>query len=157
MLTENEKKMIDILSDPMADGKDIANAISMAMNSFIIHSDELIKALQENEKANAIMDMISWNWIKVKADDFSDNNYDGRNEIAVRKCYEINSEIKEGCITKPSTKREMTILLILTREHRTIQQSLTGFIFLYLRKTSEYFREITERIGKGDIGMLPMI
>ena len=44
-----------------------------------------------------------------------------------------------------------------TREHRTLQQSFTGFVFAYLSETCPEFAELTEKAGYERLGRLMMI
>ena len=152
-MREDEKKFLEILNDDDVSEEKAASVISNMINAFVINTFDISCAIERDENLKKNMDALSRAWILSEAECYLTDLYDGRNEIACKLClkYKEANEIDEenGIWTKVADR--------FTREHRTLQQSFTRFVFKYLELTDENFYEKMKKAGYDGIPSLPMI
>lgn len=152
-MREDEKRFIEILKQTKIDCREAVSAISNMINSFVINTFDIVSEIRNDEKAKKNMDTLSNAWIYSCAECFLTNRYDYRNEIACKLCLEYKManhiDINDGIW--------INIANSMTKEHRTLQQSFTRFVFKYLELTDENFYEKMKKAGYDGIPSLPMI
>lgn len=173
-MSKYQKNMVDQLKEHSYNPKELSNEISLAMNSFFIETDEMIQEITVDKNAKAHMDEISWYWIRIAAENFKEQyTYDDRNEASYETCFQLyNCKTGKKHMDKllpdfdtrylsryelPDLKGGYQVVIKMQRDHRTIQQTFTGFIFSYLTKTSSVFNKMANEIGYDKLGYLPMI
>jgi len=155
----------------------VCGFLSEIINSFSISTNEMIEEIENNLVAKMHMDQISWYWIRTAAEAFiNKGNYDDRNKASYWNCYRLfHSESGEKSIpdftkeynlmdfdfsVKTLEERRVSDYLVsvyMRHEHRTLQQTFTGFVFTYLTRTNQLFQEITKEIGEDRMGYMWMI
>lgn len=152
-MREDEKKFLEMLNDDNIDKEKAASIISNMINAFVINTFDISCAIECDENLKKNMDTLSRAWILSEAECYLADHYDGRNEIACKLCqdYKEANEIDDenGIWTKVAER--------FTREHRTLQQSFTRFVFKYLEITDADFYEKIKSAGYDGIPSLPLI
>jgi hypothetical protein len=182
-MTNREKEFIKTLKESHRKStvkivRELFVACSDMVNSFSRPDVEVIEEIRKDKFLTEQMNQISWYWIRTAATNASTNfMYDERNEQALKTCLQLfltpkgtevvtknTEDFKEedlfGKISKYENNRcDMGYLfaIMMSTEHRTIQQSFTGFVFTYLTKTNKDFCKITKEAGRDELGYMWMI
>ena len=152
-MRECEEKLVELLKTS-EDEKQISHEFSLVVNSFTISTKELIAAIKADDAANKKMQEIGYYWIRKS----TTQDYDDRNEIACRKCREL---VEAEPAIKEKTEERKTlgyrVAELMARDHRTLQQTFTGFVFRHLSETDGFFNEAVKKAGYDSLGYLPLI
>ena len=153
-MREDEKKFLEMLNDDNINEKKAASIISNMINAFVINTFDIFCEIEHDEKLKKNMDALSRAWILSEAECYClRDNYDGRNVIACKLCQdykEANKIDEENGIWAKVANR-------FTREHRTLQQSFTRFVFKYLEFSDPDFYDKIKSAGYDGIPSLPLI
>lgn len=173
-MREYEANFVELLKTDY-EPETMTKTISNMVNSFSMSTKEMIQAIAAAETAKKRMDGISWYWIRTIGTLFKNPYaYDARNEQAYKICNKLLLTETDNVIFKqtkdfdPETSdyyheprfkcnNPYEVAMLFTREHRTLQQSFTGFVFAYLTDTCPEFAELTEKAGYERLGHLMMI
>ena len=170
-MTNREKEFIKTLKESHRKStvkivRELFVACSDMVNSFSRPDVEVIEEIRKDKFLTEQMNQISWYFM-----------YDEINEQALKTCLQLfltpkgtvvvtknTEDFKEedlfGKISKYENNRcDMGYLfaIMMSNEHRTIQQSFTGFVFTYLTKTNKDFCKITKEAGRDELGYMWMI
>lgn len=182
-MTDREKQFIKELREShrkgtVTDARELFNSCSDMVNSFSRPDPEVIEEIRNNKFMTEQMNKISWYWIRVAAANASKKfMYDERNEQALRTCFWLlmtpkgteivirnTEDFKEDDLFGKISKYEYNpcdigylFAMMMSTEHRTIQQAFTGFVFTYLTKTNKEFHQMTKEAGKEELGYMQMI
>lgn len=133
-------------------GKTIGQAISNSVNNFFVNSREIAEALFDSKKASITMDHIAAAWVAVLNGQYKQEAYDDRNAYSTKigqqlyKLPDIAAFIrKNGCAEYAPYMRDkkktltcyhtgMYVADYMSREHRTLQQTFSEIVFLYLKQ-----------------------
>lgn len=117
------------------DAKQIAKEFIQITNNFSFNP----KKLGEELKNSKDMRLLSYYWIKtITSTEYISRFVDGRNEIAARKGQEL-AEVKfiRNRIEKlPENHKMKEVCNLIKFEHRTLQQTFSGFVFYHILITS---------------------
>lgn len=160
-MREDEKKFIELLKERPVQKKNLCKTASYFVNCFCINTEEMVAEIAADAEAKELMDEIAWHWIH-RAYIQSQNkwNYDDRNKIAYEICRDLCETPKGEEIIRLSSDKKCVgyeVALYMASEHRTLQQTFTGFVFTYLTTTNERFQEISKEAGHPDVKRLPLI
>lgn len=142
--------MIDFKQDT----KTIVKEFMRIVNNFSFKPKELAEELKKSKE----MRQLDFYWLVT----ISSSNYmtDGRNEIAARKGRELAEIpfIKKKMEKLPDDMYKLNIALEISREHKTLQQTFTGFVFYHilLTSTEKQKEQIIDRMGE-DFYIMPLI
>lgn len=126
--------------------KEIASDFMRIVNNFSFNPKQLAEELGNSKE----MKKLAYHWLVV----LSSNSYmtDGRNEIAAKKGKELAEIpfIKSKLENLKDDMKMIKIALEISREHRTLQQTFSGFVFYYIfiSSTAKQQAEITNRLGE---------
>lgn len=128
------------------DAKEIAREFMRVTNSFTFDC----KKLEEELRSNKEMKCLALYWLSIlKSPDY---RTDDRNAIAARKGSEL-AEIpflKKKLETLKDNEKMVKICSEISRDHRTLQQTFSGFVFYYILRmsTEKQQEQITSRMGE---------
>lgn len=156
--------------------KELFEACSNMINSFSRPSVEVIKEIEKNSFLTEQMNQISWYWIRTAATNATKKNtYDARNEEALKLCWKLFQTSTGERVISSNTKEfiEQDFMYLrdndypyntgylfswfMMKEHRTLQQIFTGFVFTYLTKTNQDFCKMIKEIGEDRLDYMLMI
>ena len=160
-MREYEQQFVDLLKERPVDRKLLCKTASFFLNAFGIHMDEMAAEIEADAGAKALMDEISWHWInRAEIQSRVRWNYDDRNRLSYEICQNLCNTLSGEKIPTLASDEKCVgyeLAVYMSREHRTIQQSFTGFVFTYLTATNEDFRKMTKEAGYNKLGKLIMI
>lgn len=123
--------MIDLKQD----ARQIANEFMRVTNNFSFNPKELGEELKNSKD----MRLLDYYWIKtISSAEYRNRFVDGRNEVAARKAQELADVkfIKNRIEKLPETHKMKEVCDLIKFEHKTLQQTFTGFVFYHILITS---------------------
>ena len=118
--------------DPEKAQKDM----SLACNTFTLDIDGFMEQVREDRILAKKWESICWYWVESLARRYDDKDYDGRNK---QSCY-IGSLLQRAIDDKykplpelPRTDFTKAYIAWMAYDHRTLQQTFTRLVFLWLR------------------------
>lgn len=127
------------------DAKEIAREFMRVTNNFSFDRKGLAEELRNSKE----MKKLALHWLVI----LSSDNYmtDDRNAIAARKGKEL-AEVPflKKKLEKLEDEKMVKICMEISRDHRTLQQTFSGFVFYYIliTSTAKQQEQITSRMGE---------
>lgn len=154
MLTNNERTAIDNMKNRVS-VEEIFRSLELMVNSFSVHPEEFVDEILGDKSVSDLFDNLSACWILCLNFMYSNNLYDGRNEYACRTASELmrddsvkafisskRGQFEQGNVFSMrnyiSENSGAEIAARMTRSHRTLQQTFSRYIFLYIKKKVGY-------------------
>lgn len=136
------------------DAKEIAREFMRVTNNFSFDRKGLAEELRNSKE----MKQLALHWLVI----LSSDNYmtDDRNAIAARKGKELAEVpfLKRKLANLKDDVKMVKICMEISRDHRTLQQTFSGFVFYYIliTATEKQQEQITSRLGES-FYRLPLI
>lgn len=136
------------------DAKEISNEFMRVTNNFSFDRKGLAEELRNSKE----MKQLDLHWLVI----LSSDNYmtDDRNAIAARKGKELTEVpfLKRKLANLKDDVKMVKICMEISRDHRTLQQTFSGFVFYYIliTATEKQQEQITSRLGES-FYRLPLI
>lgn len=162
-MRSDEKHFVKLLGEKLDERKEeeLCKSASAFVNSFGIHEKEMISAIADDLDRNEQMTEIAWNWIYLAAERSRCRwNYDERNETSYEICRQLACTSTGAETRKYAVKKDTPgyrLAEYMSKEHRTLQQTFTGFVFMFMTETNEVFRQMTKEAGYEKLGRLALI
>lgn len=127
------------------DAKEISNEFMRVTNNFSFDRKGLAEELRNSKE----MKQLALHWLVI----LSSDNYmtDDRNAIAARKGKEL-AEVPflKKKLEKLEDEKMVKICMEISRDHRTLQQTFSGFVFYYIliTATAKQQEQIISRMGE---------
>lgn len=133
------RKFVGMLKDPKCNGADLANEASRMCNVLRLDTEKTVTEVREdNESSEIFLNQIALPWV-IKLNEMAQSEkYDDRNEMSVTigaAFYRVASQLEY--LPCRLTAWSKDFVEGMSREHRTIQQTFSGIVFLYLAKELE--------------------
>ena len=138
-LSENEKKLVDILCGKLELDEKTKYDISNSVNCISFHADEIADGIIRNMEASETCRMkvyeICGSWMEVLKEQYRHQRYDERNRYSAM-IGNILSDVIPN-ITDPGDPVRKYLTDPMSREHRTLQQTFSGLLFLVIRSMAK--------------------
>lgn len=133
---DNMRKFVEMLKEPECNGADLVNEASRMCSVLCLGTERIMDEIKENtETSDVFQDRIALPWIMQLYEMAQDRMYDARNEMAIKIGAALYKTLVQlDFISCKPADRSKDFVAGMSREHRTIQQSFSGIVFLYLAK-----------------------
>ena len=138
-LTKSEKELVDILCGKLELNEKTKYAVSNSVNCISFHADEIanwiVKNMEASEACRLKVYEICGSWLEVLKEQYRNHRYDERNRYSAMIGNILADVIPD--ISDPDSPVRKYLSEPMSREHRTLQQTFSGLLFLVIRSMSK--------------------
>ena len=138
-LSENEKKLIEILCGRLEMNETTKDVVSKSVNCLSFHADEIAQAIIKNMESSGTCRRrvyeICGSWMEVLRQQYRHHRYDERNRYSAMVGNILSDVIPD--ITEPGSPVRKYLTEPMSKEHRTLQQTFSGLLFRVIRSMAK--------------------